>query len=325
MADATGISKSAVPPPLESVQHPASPAEALQALHRSVLRREGPRYRRALPQPARPRDGALRGREEPATGAGANGSPCCLLPLGLGYVEGVAHGYIRHGTTTPFAALDVATGRVLAQCKARHRHQEFLSFLRHIDANVPPGLDPGSEPIPSRYPTISIRKYTPSGILGRLRFSAIELPANLFREVVEIVFVHQSVQRAIERGCPTPGSPWPPRTTPAVAPLRRLPIAIAGLLGGSLLYPPRGPQKNETQERPGDGDPPPLGISGGSTGTPEKGGLSVPPTRTLTARMAPVIFALTAATGTPRLNKMNNGSPNPAYSVSAKRFGDIVR
>lgn len=64
-----------------------------------------------------------------------------LLPLGLGYVEGVTHDYIRHGTTTLFAALDVATGEVLAQCKRRHRHQEFLAFLRHIDANVPDGLD----------------------------------------------------------------------------------------------------------------------------------------------------------------------------------------
>ena len=64
-----------------------------------------------------------------------------LLPLGLGYVEGVTHGSIRHGTTTIFAALDVATGQVIAQCKQRHRHQEFLSFLRHIDANVPPDLD----------------------------------------------------------------------------------------------------------------------------------------------------------------------------------------
>ncbi len=64
-----------------------------------------------------------------------------LLPLGLGYVEGVTHGYIRHGTTTLFAALDVATGQVLTQCKPRHRHQEFLSFLKHIDANVPPDLD----------------------------------------------------------------------------------------------------------------------------------------------------------------------------------------
>ncbi len=64
-----------------------------------------------------------------------------MLPLGLGYVEGVTHGYTRHGTTNLFAALDVATGRVIAQCKPRHRHQEFLSFLRHVDANVPPDLD----------------------------------------------------------------------------------------------------------------------------------------------------------------------------------------
>ena len=64
-----------------------------------------------------------------------------MLPLGLGYVEGVAHDYIRHGTTTLFAALDVATGQVLTQCKQRHRHQEFLQFLRHIDANVPADLD----------------------------------------------------------------------------------------------------------------------------------------------------------------------------------------
>ena len=64
-----------------------------------------------------------------------------LLPLGLGYVEGVTHDYIRHGTTTLFAALDVASGQVLTQCKPRHRHQEFLSFLKHIDANVPPELD----------------------------------------------------------------------------------------------------------------------------------------------------------------------------------------
>ncbi len=45
-----------------------------------------------------------------------------LLPMGLGYVEGVTHDYIRHGTTTLFAALDVATGEVITQCKPRHRH-----------------------------------------------------------------------------------------------------------------------------------------------------------------------------------------------------------
>jgi putative transposase len=64
-----------------------------------------------------------------------------ILPLGLGYVEGVTHDYYRHGTTTLFAALDIASGRVFTQCKPRHRHQEFLSFLRHLDASVPPRLD----------------------------------------------------------------------------------------------------------------------------------------------------------------------------------------
>ena len=64
-----------------------------------------------------------------------------LLPIGLGYVEGVTHDYTRHGTTTLFAALDMQSGEILSQCKARHRHQEFLAFLRHIDAHVPPDLD----------------------------------------------------------------------------------------------------------------------------------------------------------------------------------------
>jgi putative transposase len=63
------------------------------------------------------------------------------LPLGFGYAEGYTHDYVRHGTLTLFAALDVATGGVLAKSKKRHRHQEFLQFLRHIDANVPPELD----------------------------------------------------------------------------------------------------------------------------------------------------------------------------------------
>ena len=64
-----------------------------------------------------------------------------VLPMGLGYVEGVTHDYIRHGTLTLFAALDVATGNVLSKCSQRHRHQEFLSFLRHIEKNVPAELD----------------------------------------------------------------------------------------------------------------------------------------------------------------------------------------
>jgi len=64
-----------------------------------------------------------------------------MLPLGLGYVEGVTHDYERHGTTTLFAALDIANGAVLAQCKRRHRHQEYLAFLKHVEQNVPQKLD----------------------------------------------------------------------------------------------------------------------------------------------------------------------------------------
>ena len=64
-----------------------------------------------------------------------------MLPMGLGYVEGVTHDYVRHGTTTLFAALDIASGRVLTRCAARHRHQEFLRFLKEIDASVPKELD----------------------------------------------------------------------------------------------------------------------------------------------------------------------------------------
>jgi len=63
-----------------------------------------------------------------------------LLPMGLGYVEGITHDYIRHGTTTLFAALDIATGQVLTCCKNRHRHQEYLQFLKRVDTNVPPDL-----------------------------------------------------------------------------------------------------------------------------------------------------------------------------------------
>jgi transposase len=63
------------------------------------------------------------------------------LPLGLGYVEGVTHDDTRHGTTTLFAALDIQTGDIFAECKRRHRHQEFLAFLADIDATVPAHLD----------------------------------------------------------------------------------------------------------------------------------------------------------------------------------------
>jgi transposase len=62
------------------------------------------------------------------------------LPMIKGRGETMTHDYKRNGTTTLFAALDVATGKVIGQCLPRHRHQEFLTFLRTIDRNVPKTL-----------------------------------------------------------------------------------------------------------------------------------------------------------------------------------------
>jgi transposase len=64
-----------------------------------------------------------------------------LLPLAPGIAERRTHDYQRHGTTTLFAALDIATGEVIGQLHRRHRSDEFLQFLRTIDANVPDDLD----------------------------------------------------------------------------------------------------------------------------------------------------------------------------------------
>jgi transposase len=60
-----------------------------------------------------------------------------VLPMRIGEVERRTHDYDRHGTTTLFAALDVATGNVLGKCYPRHRATEFLDFLRAIEANMP--------------------------------------------------------------------------------------------------------------------------------------------------------------------------------------------
>lgn len=60
-----------------------------------------------------------------------------LLPMRLGHPERRTHDYERHGIASLFAALDVASGKVIGKCYARHRHQEFLKFLRLIDGQVP--------------------------------------------------------------------------------------------------------------------------------------------------------------------------------------------
>src|SRR5664280_2662462 len=62
------------------------------------------------------------------------------LPMKKGRAGTMTHDYKRNGTTTLFAALNVLTGRVIGDCLPRHRHIEFLKFLRRIDREVPKGL-----------------------------------------------------------------------------------------------------------------------------------------------------------------------------------------
>ena len=64
-----------------------------------------------------------------------------LLPLRPGLPARQTHDYKRHGTTTLFAALSVLDGKVIGDCMPRHRHQEFIRFLKRIDDEVPTGLD----------------------------------------------------------------------------------------------------------------------------------------------------------------------------------------
>ena len=60
-----------------------------------------------------------------------------ILPMQPGLAERRSHDYVRHGTTTLFAALEIATGKVTAACQPRHRHQEFLRFLKQVAKTYP--------------------------------------------------------------------------------------------------------------------------------------------------------------------------------------------
>lgn len=63
------------------------------------------------------------------------------LPLFPGRLQTMTHDYKRNGTTTLFAAISVFDGLVISQCQPKHRHQEWLKFLKQIDAETPPELD----------------------------------------------------------------------------------------------------------------------------------------------------------------------------------------
>lgn len=70
-----------------------------------------------------------------------------ILPMQEGRIERRSHDYYRHGTTTLFAALDIATGQVTAALKPKHRHQEFLAFLKQIERTYRDVHDPDGQPV----------------------------------------------------------------------------------------------------------------------------------------------------------------------------------
>lgn len=64
-----------------------------------------------------------------------------ILPMDIGQPERRTHNYLRHGTLDLFAALNVASGKVIAQCKRKHRSADFVAFLRELELHVESGLE----------------------------------------------------------------------------------------------------------------------------------------------------------------------------------------
>jgi transposase len=81
-----------------------------------------------------------------------------ILPLRPGLPERQTHDYIRHGTTSLFAAYDTASGKVIGRCHNRHRHQEFLRFLDQVEASLPPQPDLSIHLVMDNYATHKVAK-----------------------------------------------------------------------------------------------------------------------------------------------------------------------
>jgi len=119
------------------------------------------------------------------------------LPLKKGRCGTHTHDYVRHGTTTLLAALDVLNGKVIGQCLPRHRHQEFRKFLRTVDAEFPPELE--LHLILDHYGTHKHPK-VPQWLAGRPRFQLHFTPTSAsWTNLVERWF-RELTEKAIRRG-----------------------------------------------------------------------------------------------------------------------------
>jgi hypothetical protein len=93
-----------------------------------------------------------------------------------------SHDYERHGVTSLFAAMDVASGVTISTCYRRHRHQEFLRFLDEIDTNLPTGLD--IHLIMDNYDThkvTNVRRWLVRHPRYHVHFNLVPRPAVFFR------------------------------------------------------------------------------------------------------------------------------------------------
>ena len=123
-----------------------------------------------------------------------------ILPLAPGVPARQSHDYERHGVTSLFAALDVASGVTISNCYRRHRHQEFLRFLNDIDANLPRRLD--VHLVMDNYGTHKVRKVK-AWLTRHPRYHVHFTPTSgSWLNLVERLFA-EVTQRCVRRGSHT--------------------------------------------------------------------------------------------------------------------------
>ena len=144
-----------------------------------------------------------------------------ILPLRPGLPEKQTHDYVRHGTTTLFAALEVATGKVTDACYPRHRHEEFLRFLKQVAKTYPRATARGGrqlrhpqapEPSPAwlaKHPRITLHFTPTSGSwlnMVEIFFGIITRQAirrGTFTSVNDLIAAIEHLHRRLERTLPT--------------------------------------------------------------------------------------------------------------------------
>src|SRR5437764_14460624 len=123
-----------------------------------------------------------------------------ILPLAPGVPAQQSHDYERHGVTSLFAALDVASGVTISQCYRRHRHQEFLRFLNDIEPNLPAAMD--VHLVMDNYGTLKVTKVR-SWLARHPRYHVHFTPTSgSWLNLVERLFA-ELTERCVRRGSHT--------------------------------------------------------------------------------------------------------------------------